>query len=132
MLYDFFIKRTYRGERKFHKLKKSWPFKNRATFYVLRFIYDSMKETKEWEKRFVLFFENCTTDEYEKCFSKLEKTINQYFEIVYRAWETNPNGDNYNAYLQNSSTLKEIAKKNVKKMETLGKDTQKILTIFMH
>jgi len=132
LLYDFFVRETYRGEKgKFHKLPKSWPFKNRASFYVLKFFYDAMKAIKDWEKGFVLFFENSTDDEYSKCYCRLEKIINRYFELIYTEWQSNPDKDDYNAYLQNSSTPKEIMKKNTKKLEVLAKKTQRIFADFL-
>ena len=134
MMYKHFIRETYRGEKKkFHKLKKAWPFKNRAAFYVLRFIYESMEEANDWEKKFVSFCEDSTVEEYRRFYDQIKKVINQLFEITYKAWQTaSKKGElDYNAYFQNSATLGEIKKSFGKEIRALSKRTQKIFAKFL-
>jgi len=134
MLYDYVIRDTYHGEKKpFHKLKKSWPFKNRAAFYVLSLIHEPMKEVDDWEKKFVLFYETVSEGDYQKFYARIEKVINQYFEILYDAWQTvSKKGElDFNAFFQNSQTFDEIKKKEASGLKTLAKQSKKIFDDFL-
>ena len=127
MLHKYFIRASYRGQKKFHKLSKAWPFKNRASFYVLRFIYESMEGTNDWEKKFISFCEDSTVQEFRRFRSQLKKVIDQLFEVTYKAWQAaSRDGElDYNAYLQNSATLKEMKQDFGKEIGSLAKRTQK-------
>ena len=127
MLYKYFIKSCYRGQKGFHKFKKAWPFKNRASHYVLKFLYESMENTKDWEKKFVSFCEDSTVKEFRGFRRQIKKVIDKLFDITYKAWQdASKTGElDYNAYLQNSATLKEMKKDFAKQIKSLAKKTQK-------
>jgi len=133
LLHKRFIKASYRRQEKFHKLKKAWPFKNRASSYVLKFLYESMGGPGDWEKKFVSFCEDSTAEEYNRFFNKIIKVIDQLFEIIYKAWQAASKGGelNYNAYLQNSATPKEMKKGFGTEIGVLAQKTQKIYAKFL-
>jgi len=133
MLYRFFIKASYRRQKRFHKLKKAWPFKNRASHYVLKFLYESMEGLDDWEKKFVSICEDSTDEEYRRFYRQIKKVIDEFFEITYKAWQdASKNGElDYNAYLQNSATLKQMKNKFSRKIRVLTKRTQKTFAKFI-
>jgi hypothetical protein len=129
MICEYVIRETYRGVRKkFHKLQKTWPFKNIARFYVLRLIHDALDKMNGSEKKFVLFYENFLDDEYDKFYDPIKNVVDQLFEVTYKAWQAeSKKGElDYNAYFQNSSTLEEIKKDFAKDLGALVRKTQKI------
>jgi len=133
MLYKYFIKTSYRGQKRYHKLKKAWPFKNRASHYVLKFLHESMGNVEDWEKKFVSFCEDSTDEEYRRFRRQIKKMIDELFEITYKAWQdASKNGElDYNAYLQNSATLGEMKTKYSKKIDILAKKTRKTFSKFL-
>lgn len=105
-LYDL-IKNTYRGSgKRYYSFEKDWVFKNRALFYVLAFIYDSLGKDSNWEKDFVLFYDDPRREIKRNKFDReLIKVINKYFKYIYNTWDK---VEYYNAYLQKMKTKKEI------------------------
>jgi hypothetical protein len=122
-IYDF-IRYTYKGKTKrFHTFDKDWVFKNRALFYVLDLIYRQLGKHGNWEKKFVSFYEESTPEEYRRFFKKMKKIINKYFEYIYKTWD---GIEYYNAYLQNSKTMKRIIRKYRTEIGDLGEETKEI------
>ncbi len=122
-LYDT-IRDTYVGNTKeFHEFDKDWVFKNRAIYYVLDFIYQSMIKIEKGEKNFVSFYENSNEDEYQKFLKRLGKIINKYFDYIYKTWDKI---EYYNTYLQNSKTKKNILIQFEMKINELDEETKNI------
>jgi|GEM_PF-4544259 len=124
-LYEI-IRNTYTGNpKKFYSFDKDWTFKNRALYYVLYFMYNSLEKQGDWKKRFVSFYENASDKDYYKFFNKIEKIIKKYFEYIYKTWDRDEI-EYYNTYLQNSKTLKNIISKYNKEIQTLENETKEI------
>jgi len=67
-------------------------------------------------------------EQWEDFYSKAEKVVNKYFDLIYRAWQTSKEKDDHNSYLQNSATLKDIASKHVTKLAVLASQTVKVFS----
>jgi hypothetical protein len=118
------IRDTYVGSgKKFYSFDKDWVFKNRALFYVLDFVYQSMGKQGKWEKDLVSFYENSPDNEYDKFSRKIGKIIAQYFEYIYKTWD---GVEYYNAYLQSSKTTQNILTKYGTEIKDLSGKTRKI------
>ena len=116
------IRDTYKGNtKKFYSFDKDWKFKNRALFYVLDFLHRSLSKHKNWEKEFVLFYENLTYADYQKFFKKMGKIINKYFRYIYKTWD---GIEYYNTYLQNSKTKRRILAKYRTEISDLDEKTK--------
>jgi hypothetical protein len=128
ILQNFVIKVSYKGEKEYFDLQKSYPFKNRALYYVLFFIYGALKKQNDWEKNLVKFFEKSEDEEgeWEDFYSKVKEIVNGYFDLIYKSWQSSTERQNHNSYLQNSSALKDIVKKNTKKLDALAEKISKI------
>lgn len=108
-LFDL-IKKTYRGSgKRYFSFEKDWVFKNRALFYVLAFINDSLDKIPNWKKDFVLFYDDPLRENEYNIFNKnLTKVINKHFRYIYNTWDK---VEYYNTYLQKIKTKKDINNK---------------------
>ncbi len=125
------IRNTYVGYRKkFHSFDKDWVFKNRALHYVLAFVYQSMGQSRYWERDFVSFCENSSDVEYQKFLRKTRSIINKYFECIYKAWDKDK-VEYYNTYLQNQKTMSNILTECKTEIAELNLRTKKIFKEFI-
>lgn len=126
MLYRI-IGDTYKGSR-FHRFEKAYAFKNPVAFYVLKFIYESISNKDPWEKKFALFYESADAEIYDSFINfvkEMDRTISNYFEIIYKAWKASEEPNHY-TYLKNSSTIKDIEKRYSKDIKLLKEQTASI------
>ncbi len=128
------IRSTYRASTKsFHEFDKPHDFKNRALFYVLRFIYDFMKgrTNSDWEKKLVHYWDNTNWADWGSFQKDFAKIINPLFEIVYKGYKKS--GESYhNTYLQSADTLKEIVKENKDTLDEYKIKTREIFDKFVN
>ena len=118
------IKYSYSGKtKKFFSFEKDWVFKNRASHYILEFIYQSLGRRGTWQKEFVTFYKNSDDREYINFTKKFNKIINRYFEYIYKTWDGE---EYYNTYLQSPETLKNITNKYNKEVNGLNEETKKV------
>lgn len=122
------IQKTYSGFA-FHEFKKAFKFKNPAAFYVLKFIYESISNKDNWEKKLTSFYENADDKTRYGFIDRIRKGISKYFEIIYKAWKASEE-PNHNTYLKNSSTIKDIEKRYMKNIKELQEQTKSIFTKF--
>jgi hypothetical protein len=100
------IKNTYYGNGRFHSFKSAWIFKTRAAPYVLSFIYNSLKNKKDWERIFISYYQPDAKD-YKKFYKEIKNIVDDYFELIYNSWKKSKEPD-HNTYLQSEKTLKNI------------------------
>ena len=98
---------------------------------MLALIYEALKKTTDWEKRFVLFFENCSDDTYDKCYNEMEKIVKGYFDVIYSSWQTSSDKDDYNTYLTNPRAFPDIKQRRAKRIQTLASKTEKVLSKYL-
>ena len=117
------IRSTYSKTKRFYKFDKAWVFKNRALYYVLNFIYQSLGNLKNWEKQFVDFYENTSGKEFRLFSNKISNIVNRYFEYIYKTWDGK---EYYNTYLQKSDTMKKVKNKFKNEIIKISKRTEEI------
>lgn len=108
------IKDTY-DSRRFHAFPKGQAFKNPASYYVLRFIYDSFGSTSRWEKDLITAYENGDARKWRKFYRSVSRVSSEMFELIYDSWKRSGEPD-HRTYLGNQKTFSEIREKNRAKL----------------
>jgi hypothetical protein len=119
------VKDTYPASQRFHGFKKAFVFKNPAGYYVTKFLYDAIGKSKDWEKKYVSFYENSDEKKWNKFFNSVKKTVSEFFEITYNSWRKSGQPD-HRSYLQNSQTIKEIKRQYGRRIQILSGKTKKV------
>jgi hypothetical protein len=113
------IKNTY-GREKFHNFRNGSVFKNPASYYALKYIFDSLNNRHRWERQLVSFWEGPEVKGFSRFSRELARIISEYFEIVYKAWKKSKVADS-RSYLQNSETSNEISRNFGNEIKKLSK-----------
>jgi len=105
------IYQSYTSAR-FHGFPKEWVFKNPATYFVLKALYECLAHSQDWQKKWIAFWEN--NDEGSKALRAFRKqiypVIDSLFEVAYRGWrKAFKNTEiNYNSYFKNQEEVDKI------------------------
>jgi len=122
ILYNYMIKETYGMKRRFHEFKNESVFKNPASFYVLRLIYDTLNKQNNFEKKLIEYYETATQKNFDRLFKIMKKLISYYFELIYKSWKKDKiKYPDHRSYLQRTQTFKEIKKKYLRQIERLSR-----------
>ena len=117
---------TYKGAKNsFYGFKKANSFKNPASFYVLRFIYELIGNKDFFEKKLVSFYESANDKTYEVFEKSMSSIISKNFEVIHKAWKASKE-ESHTTYLKNSSTILDITKRYPKDIKKLRSQTKKI------
>jgi AIPR protein len=110
MLADL-IYRSYDNE-KFHGFEKAWLFKNPATYFVLKALYEPMSKSSKMQMNWVSFWENNEYDSkswvsFEK---KMRKIFGELFEVAYDGWNKAQEKSeiDYNGYFKSKDEVDKI------------------------
>lgn len=81
------IYNTY-GSAKFHGFEKEWVFKNPASYFVLKVLFDYQAGNSDAQKAWVTFWEDCEaeTKEWKALTRQINRVINSLFEVAYKGW----------------------------------------------
>jgi len=130
LLYELFIRESFRNVKtRYHMFRRPFIFKNRAGYYVLYFIVNSLREAfgNSWEKNLLKFYVNASDDTYYRFQRKLMKIASDYFEICYWAWRHAVRRfPRHETYFQTKGTLDEITKKHNAEIRSLSKQVIKL------
>jgi len=122
------IRDTYSGNvKRFFTFEKDWVFKKRALYYVLDFIYQSMRSHRNWERDFVFFYNETSNTDLDKFYKQMNRQINKYYEYVYKSWDRTEI-EYYNTYLQSTKTRKKILIKFQKEIDDLNMKTENYIS----
>lgn len=74
--------------KKFHGFDKEWVFKNPATYFVLKVLFDYQASNLDSQKAWVTFWEGCDEESKEwKTFrGQMNRVIDSLFELAYKGW----------------------------------------------
>lgn len=114
------VRESYGGESEpFYEFEKSYVFKNRALFHVIKIMDDAMKGAgiSDWHKKLVLFWENSSIDEWMRFAERIDRIISSLFKTIHKGYKKS--GESYhNTYLQKKGILKQLRKNYTQRMES--------------
>lgn len=118
------IRRSYGGE-KWHQFDKSFKFKNRALWHVLRYVSDSLNGF-EWSRRIVALKETGAA-EYPRFQRKFRRITSAYFELLYTAWHRSRlYTGGFESYLTSPAVRKDVKRMFAARLKRLDKKTARL------
>lgn len=118
------IRRSYGGE-KWHEFDKSFKFKNRALWHVLRYVNDSLNGF-EWSRRIVALKETGVA-EYPRSQRKFRRITSAYFELLYTAWHKSKlYTEGFERYLTSPTARKDARRMFAPRLRRLDKATARL------
>jgi len=123
------------GSQKYNRFEKAFVFKNPASFYVLKVLYDALSDIEEWKKKFVDFWQkqNESTFEWADFGDKCDAIIEKAFEVFYDGWEDANDATqvDHRTFFQNSDTYSNTFAKNKSKMGKIQLEFQELIRATM-
>ncbi|MHA2402947.1 MAG: AIPR family protein, partial [Candidatus Kariarchaeaceae archaeon] len=107
---DRIIRFSYKGETdSFFEYERPHVFKNRAKYYVLKLIYDALRQSdiRQWKKKWAIDWNEPPNSEWYSFQKKFIRIAESCFKLIYRAWKKKKD-PNLNNYLQAAGTLDEL------------------------
>jgi hypothetical protein len=88
LLLKWIIDDSYERTKKFHGFEKDWVFKNPATYFVLKVLFECCTRTLDAQKDWVTFWEKTEDENKEwKIFtSQINNIVDSLFEVAYKGW----------------------------------------------
>jgi hypothetical protein len=134
LMLKWFIEDSY-DNKKYKTFEKAFVFKNPASYFVLNVMFNAMKGIKDWERKWVRFWEDSERDSLEpiengdgklgKRWMSFEKaltsSVNSLFDIAYREWRA-ANKDNeisHNNFFKSEENFKTMLSRNKNEIERL-------------
>jgi len=99
----------------FHGFEKEWVFKNSATYFVLKTLFDCLSHSQDSQKDWVAFWENNYPESKGwKAFERqIDRVIDSLFEVAYDTWrEAFKNTEiDHNGFFKNQGEIDTILKR---------------------
>lgn len=124
------VKNSYDSRRRFHEFRKGQTFRNPASFYVLRFIYDSLGRTSKWEKKLIEFYENSDHRVHEKFNRSFSKVVTDLSELMYDCWKESGEPD-HRTYLGGPKTFAEIKESKKKRLAKIQRTSSRLISHYI-
>jgi hypothetical protein len=128
------VRGTYGGER-FHEFERANRFKNRAQWYVLRYVSDNLRG--DWWTRNILSASQNGRIWGHGFMRMFRRVASEYFELLYKAWQKSDLYEaGFESYLTSPEVRKNMGSMYRSKLRRLDKATaqlfSKILTKSLH